>query len=101
MQSGNSAEGTFGRLAINGSSFWDDAEWLTGADGKTRRALAGVRLLVNGIPGGGVAYVRTREDGTEEKNIYSRVGALRCFGNAIVPPLAAEFIKAIMDTERD
>lgn len=76
---------------------WDDAEWLTGADGKTRRALAGVRLLVNGLPGGGVAFVRTREDGTEEKNIYSRVGALRCFGNAIVPPLAAEFIKAIMD----
>lgn len=76
---------------------WDDAEWLTGADGKTRRALTGVRLLVNGLPGGGVAYVRTAEDGTEEKNIYSRVGALRCFGNAIVPPLAAEFIKAIMD----
>jgi DNA (cytosine-5)-methyltransferase 1 len=79
---------------------WDDAEWLTGADGKTRRAKSGVRLLAASVSGG-VAFVRTAEDGTEEKNIYSRVGALRCFGNAIVPPLAAEFIKAIMDTERD
>lgn len=57
--------------------FWDDAEWLTGADGKTRRSQPGVRLLVDGVP--------------------NRVGRLRGYGNAIVPPLAAEVVKAFMD----
>ena len=32
-----------------GRCFWHDAEWLTGADGKTRRAKPGVRLLVDGL----------------------------------------------------
>lgn len=57
--------------------FWDDTEWLTGADGKTRRAKPGVRLLAHGLP--------------------NRVGRLRGYGNAIVPPLAAEVVKAFMD----
>jgi DNA (cytosine-5)-methyltransferase 1 len=57
---------------------WDDAEWLTGADGKTRRAKPGVRLLAHGVP--------------------ARVGRLRAYGNAIVPPLAAEVIKSFMGT---
>lgn len=60
-------------------SFWHDAIWLTGADGKARRAQSGVRLLVDGVP--------------------NRVGRLRGYGNAIVPPLAAEVIAAFMDTE--
>ena len=60
-----------------GSSHWNGAEWLTGADGKTRRAKPGVRLLVDGVP--------------------NRVGRLRGYGNAIVPPLAAEVIKAFME----
>jgi DNA (cytosine-5)-methyltransferase 1 len=59
------------------SGFWHEHEWLTGADGKTRRAKPGVRLLVDGIS--------------------NRVGRLRGYGNAIVPPLAAEVIKAFME----
>ena len=61
------------------SSAWSDTEWLTGADGKTRRAKPGVRLLVDGLPG--------------------RVGLLRIGGNAIVAPLAAEVLKALIETE--
>jgi len=61
----------------DGNNFWTDHQWLTGADGKTRRAKPGVRLLVDGVPG--------------------RVGRLRGYGNAIVPPLAAEMIKAFME----
>lgn len=60
------------------NSPWHDAEWLVGADGKTRRAKPGIRLLVDGLPG--------------------RVGLLRIGGNAIVPPLAAEVLAALMET---
>lgn len=55
---------------------WADSLWLAGADGKARRVKSGVRLLANGVP--------------------ARVGKLRAYGNAIVPPLAAEVIKALM-----
>jgi DNA (cytosine-5)-methyltransferase 1 len=58
-------------------SAWSDAVWLTGADGKARRAQPGIPLLAHGIP--------------------NRVGKLRAYGNAIVPPLAAEVIGAYMD----
>jgi DNA (cytosine-5)-methyltransferase 1 len=57
--------------------FWSDAEWVTGADGKSRPVKPGVRLLGHGIP--------------------ARVGRLRGYGNAIVPQVAAEFIGAFLD----
>jgi len=52
-------------------------EWRRGADGKTRRVKSGVCLLAHGFP--------------------ARVGKLRAYGNAIVPPLAAEVIRAFMN----
>lgn len=64
--------------AANGT-FWSDAIWLTGADGKARRAQPGLPLLAHGIP--------------------ARMGRLRAYGNAIVPQLAAEVIGAFLDTE--
>jgi DNA (cytosine-5)-methyltransferase 1 len=66
-----------GRRPAN--SFWSDHIWLTGADGRSRRAEPSIPLLAHGIPG--------------------RVGKLRAYGNAIVPPLAAEVIKAFMECE--
>jgi DNA (cytosine-5)-methyltransferase 1 len=59
-------------------NFWSDVIWLTGADGKARRSKSGLFLLAHGIP--------------------ARVGRLRAYGNAIVPPLAAEVIKSFMET---
>jgi DNA (cytosine-5)-methyltransferase 1 len=56
-------------------------EWRRGADGKERRVKSGVRLLVDGVP--------------------NRVGRLRGYGNAIVPPLAATFVGSIMDIVSD
>lgn len=55
-------------------SFWSDADWLGCRDGKFRPVESGAFPLANGIP--------------------ARVGRLRGYGNAIVPQVAAEFIKA-------
>lgn len=58
-----------------GGSVWSNAEWI-GCDGKQRPTKPGLFPLANGIP--------------------SRVGRLRAYGNAIVPQLAAEFIRCAM-----
>jgi DNA (cytosine-5)-methyltransferase 1 len=60
-------------------SFWDDHIWLTGSDGKSRRVKSSIPLLAHGVS--------------------NRVGRLRAYGNAICAPLAAEVIKAFMETE--
>ena len=60
------------------SSFWSDHVWLAGSDGKSRRSKPGLPLLAHGIP--------------------NRVGRLRAYGNAIVPPLAAEVIRAFAES---
>lgn len=57
-------------------SFWSDADWLGCRDGKFRPVEPGTFPLANGIP--------------------ARVGRLRGYGNAIVPQVAAEFVKAFM-----
>jgi len=56
------------------SPWSNGVEWRRGADGKERRVKPGVCLLANGVS--------------------NRVGRLRGYGNAIVPQVAAEFIRA-------
>jgi DNA (cytosine-5)-methyltransferase 1 len=51
--------------------------WIAGHDGRARRIAPGVRMLADGIP--------------------ARVGRLRAYGNAIVPALAAEVMRAYLD----
>jgi DNA (cytosine-5)-methyltransferase 1 len=63
------SSGTFG--------FWSNSIWITCRDEKVRRIEPGIFPLVDGLPG--------------------RVGILRGAGNAIVPQVAAEFVKAFMD----
>ncbi|EDR7342206.1 DNA cytosine methyltransferase [Salmonella enterica subsp. salamae] len=58
-------------------SHWSGADWLGCRDGKFRPVESGTFPLANGIP--------------------ARVGRLRGYGNAIVPQVAAEFVKAFME----
>jgi DNA (cytosine-5)-methyltransferase 1 len=67
-----------GSVTTAGSpGYWDTYEVLQFRDGKARRIEPGTFPLAHGIPG--------------------RVGLLRGYGNAIVPQVAAEFIKAVDD----
>jgi DNA (cytosine-5)-methyltransferase 1 len=65
-----------GRRPSPTNGFWADPDWLFCRDGKWRPVEPGTFVLASGFP--------------------NRMGLLRGFGNAIVPPLAAEFIKATM-----
>ena len=57
---------------------WYQADWIECRDDKRRPVEPGTFPLAHGIPG--------------------RVGRLRAYGNAIVPQVAAEFIKAYLDS---
>jgi DNA (cytosine-5)-methyltransferase 1 len=68
---------------------WSDATWLPCRDGKARRIESRLEPLVNGVP------FRLADGRTVEE--ASRHALLRGIGNAIVPPLAAEFVAAYRD----
>lgn len=70
-------DGSPSRKGSEQTGFWLDAEWLLCLDGKARRVKPGIQPLAHGIP--------------------NRVGKLRAAGNTIVPQVAAEFVKAVMD----
>ncbi len=58
------------------SSAWSGAIWIPCADGKARRIEPSIEPLAHGVP--------------------ARVGRLRAYGNAIVPQVAAEFVRAAL-----
>lgn len=66
------------------NGFWSGADWIGCKDSRFRAVEPGTQPLANGVPG--------------------RVVRLRAYGNAIVPPLAAEFIiasaQAVLDMHR-
>ena len=77
-------------------SAYADHEWLVCHDGKARRTKPGLPLLVDGVSGGvdvGRALGWPEAQGVR---VISRVAAWRGFGNAIVPQLAAEVLKALL-----
>lgn len=74
-----------GRPTLNA---WHDYELRTGSDGTTRRIEPGLECLVDGLSFK-LADGRSREDASRSK-------ILKGLGNAIVPPLAAEFVGAYM-----
>lgn len=62
------------------SGHWDQTDTILCGDGETRRIESGLEPLVDGVP--------------------ERVAPIRGYGNAIVPPLAATFIRAFLETGR-
>jgi DNA (cytosine-5)-methyltransferase 1 len=60
----------------SGPHYWSDLTWLPCTDGKQRPTQSGIFPLAHGVPG--------------------RVAKLRAAGNAIVPQVASQFIKAAM-----
>ena len=88
--------------------FWSDSVPLLCKDGKYRRIPASVerlfQLVVDGFPGGNRSFddaidpVQEAAFGfTIARKIPNRAQMLRCAGNAIVPPLAAKFIRVVME----
>ena len=63
------------------SSAWRDSAFIPCADGKARRIEPRIMPLAHGVS--------------------ARVGKIRAYGNAIVPQVAAIFIKAFMEIEED
>ena len=81
--------------------FWSDYLWLPCADGKSRRVGIRPSAVADGIPGGmdasgqaGLAQVETIEILTTHEE--GRAMLLKGYGNAIVPEVAAVFIRACM-----
>lgn len=68
---------------------WSDAEWIPCTDGKSRPAQPGSFPLAYGVPS------RVGAGGTVETR--ARVGELAGYGNAIVPEVAATWIRAVME----
>lgn len=61
------------------AGFWANAEWIPCRDGKWRPVEPGTFPLAHGAP--------------------ARVGRLRAYGNAIVAPLAAEWVRVVMECQ--
>ncbi len=80
--------------------FWRNADWLACRDGKWRPVESAILGLVDGLPGvvvpSGPICPASRPLAKDQER---RVMRLKGYGNAIVPQLAAEFIRAYLDTK--
>lgn len=95
---GRAEPGVWGRRSAVASAGSASQEWIACGDGKLRRVKPGVRLLAHGLSGR-MAVVRTVKQGgaeVQETHWYSRVGSIKALGNAIVPKVAAEVLRAMI-----
>ena len=76
--------------------FWRAADWLGCRDGRWRPVEPGTFPLVDGLPRGVVPSSRIGMAIDAQKTAEARVMRLRGYGNAIVPQVAAEFIRSMM-----
>jgi DNA (cytosine-5)-methyltransferase 1 len=85
---------------------WGNAVWIPCADGKARRIESGLEPLAPGLPRSMGRLLPEHErlaemEGLSKQNLKeaksNRRGRLSGYGNAIVPELAAEFLKSYLD----
>lgn len=89
------------RESIGASAYddWSDPDWLYCRDEKYRPIKPGIEPLANGLPRG-VGYSSDPSEPIDANNTQeARVMRLKGYGNAIVPQVAASFIKAFMEAE--
>lgn len=83
-----------------GSRFWSASDILPFRDGKARRVERGTFPLVAGLQKDVVSVCDPSEqevEGTPE----ARVMRLKGYGNSIVPAVAAEFVRAFLEAEKE
>ena len=78
-------------------SEWTDPDWLHCRDEKYRPIKPSIEPLANGLPRG-MGYSSDPSESIDADNTQeARVMRLKGYGNAIVPQVAASFIKAFME----
>ena len=93
---------TTGRLYAKSSyertvNDWSDPDWIYCRDEKYRPIKSSIEPLANGLPRG-MGYSSDPSESIDADNTQeARVMRLKGYGNAIVPQVAASFIKAFMD----
>lgn len=92
----NSSEPT-GASTSRTISEWTDPEWLYCRDNKYRPIKPSIKPLVDGIPRGVGYSSYTSESIDADDTQEARVMRLKGYGNAIVPQVAAQFIRAFME----
>ena len=84
--------------AVRPSSPWDQLEWLTCSDGKSRPTQPGIFPLVDGISKSVVRGGDRSMAPDANQSAEARTMRLKGYGNAIVPQVAAIFITAAMQS---
>jgi len=84
--------------SAGGDGRWGDVAYLPCADGKARPIKRGIEPLVDGLPEGLVRGGNQGMAPNADNSAEARVMRLRGYGNAIVPELAAVFIRSVLDT---
>ena len=88
------------------TGFWDDVDWISCRDGKSRPVESKIQRVADGLSDGlGFVRLESYPDRPREERIIlspliqkgkARIARLRGYGNAIVPQVAAEFISAYL-----
>lgn len=99
QERGSSPDGEEGRSGT-GSGYWYGAVWIPCGDGKQRRIKPGLSPLVDGLPRGVVPRSYQGMAIDADQTAEARGMRISGYGNAIVPALAAEFIKATLESMR-
>lgn len=86
------------KSALGGSGFWRGAEWIQCHDGKARRSKPDLRDVAHGISGTDDPILAHGGYNLLVEPYKGRAEAWKLAGNAVVVPLAAEVLAALLDT---